>query len=603
MADDRPHERRDPQCRHHGRAAELHQHATTSIPVLRSVDAASECRADIGEGGQRERYDHDREQDREHRCQQHTAVHEVAALAQPVDAVDQSRDHDGNGDGRRRLEVARPARQPLAHRRAFFLLRRRLDARVVACARAVHPGADDDQDPCDDSQDDGKDKRVGAEEVAEVDEALMPLGAARVLRDSRVGHEQCVVAHPEDLVAHRQHRSAHHHTDAHLPCQRRQEDQHQCDPADHGEFRSDQRREPRPEREEQRRRGSSVTRGSSRTRVLWGVALGPSPGPRDQQTPEHRDPEDAQAVFQTTRGEVTRGRDRDVDDRTQWQQQRDPGCSGTADARSEQSCRAVHRDRDRRHREHQRDPERDVLELAVGDPGPEPQQVGPRRRGVCLDTLAGIEHRAVAREEVSQGAQHDQTVVGDPPTLPCSDREECCDPDRPDQETDRRRPLTWSPRRQKSPTPRSRRMARGRILVVCVSRVVLVGRVSCVVVNPVIRADGNVVVNIAGFPADWTGFLLCGAGPLADDGDHHRDVGVEIAVICGSSVGAGSLSKSVPPRASGLVTNVRRHRPRHQHRRSMPAPGSAECGRRRRSLRVRPRYRRRRRRHSAESRW
>ena len=80
VAHDRPHERRDPQCCHHGRATELHHDAPALVPVLRSVDAASECRADVGEGGQRERYDHDREQDREHGGQQHTAVHEVATL-------------------------------------------------------------------------------------------------------------------------------------------------------------------------------------------------------------------------------------------------------------------------------------------------------------------------------------------------------------------------------------------------------------------------------------------------------------------------------------------------------------------------------------------
>ena len=426
----------------------------------------------------------------------------------------------------------------------------------------------------------------------------MPFGPARVLRDGRVGHEQCVVAHAEDLIAHRQHRGTHHHADAHLPRQRRQEDQYQGDSADHGEFRSDERCETRPEREEQRRRCSSVARSSVSTRALWGVAPGPSSGPGDQQTPEHRDPEDAQAVLQPTRGEVTRGRDRDVDDRTEWQQQRDPASSGTGDAWCQQSCRAVHRDRDRRHREHQRDPEGDVLELAVGDPCPEPQQVGPRRRRVRLDTLARIEHRAVAREEVSQGAQHDQTVVGDPPTLPRPDREEGRDPDGPDQETDRCRPLTRTPRRQKSPTPRSRRGAGG-----LVARVVLVDPVIGADGDIITGADGYIVINLVGFPADGTRFLLCGTGSLADDRDHRRVVGAEISGSVGGSVGAGNLSKSVPPRASGLVTNVRRHRPRHQHRRSMPAPGSAECGRRRRSLRVRPRYRRRRRRRSAESRW
>ncbi len=358
-------------------------------------------------------------------------MHEVAALTHPVDDQhDAGEDHDGHDRGRG-LQPARPsgeARRPGVRRRVGRCLNRihgRVGTRGIGPLRP-HAAADDQQHPGHRRQDDRQHEHVRAEEIGQIGEALVPLGTAGVLRDRGIGNQQGVVAHAEDLVADRQSPRDHDDAQTHPPAEGREEHQQQDEAAEDRQFGPDQRRQTGGEGEYERGRRAPAAR----------VRAAPRPG--DELAPQDGRPEDAESVLEPARGEVARGRNGDVDDRAERQQQGPAVAGEPADACPEQARAAVHRDRDRGDRADQRHPERDVLELTIGDPRPEPQQVGPGGRGVRLDPLTGVEDRAVAGEEVAQRPQDDESVVGDPPALPRTDREERRDDGGPDDETDGR---------------------------------------------------------------------------------------------------------------------------------------------------------------------
>ena len=139
------------------------------------------------------------------------------------------------------------------------------------------------------------------------------------------------------------------------------------------------------------------------------------------------------------------------------------GGSGDVDDRAQRSSRVtlrfgrhrrpqqprgpVHRQRYRHHRHDQRRPQRHVFELAAGDPGEEPQHTQVQAVDVFAPTRSpALNTGPFAGHQVADGAQDDQAVVGDPPPLPGTDREEGRDADRADQEswyaTRARRPVT-----------------------------------------------------------------------------------------------------------------------------------------------------------------
>ncbi len=148
--------------------------------------------------------------------------------------------------------------------------------------------------------------------------------------------------------------------------------------------------------------------------------------PADHHPPQQTEIRQHQTVFETGGGEVTGRRHRDVDQRTGGQHQRPPALQ----ARRVQPGGPQHREHHAEHAERQREEQRHVLHPhRAADPRAEIDQIGPYGRGVRLDALAGVEHRTVARQQVSDRAQDDEAVVGDPAPLPCSPAEQRRDDD------------------------------------------------------------------------------------------------------------------------------------------------------------------------------
>ena len=255
---------------------------------------------------------------------------------------------------------------------------------------------------------------IWTEHVAQVLEALFVLRAGGIFGHGSVGNEKSVVTHAEDLVAHRNHRRSGGERQAHPPRHRSTHHQQQRQSADDGQFGPDEGGQTGVESEQQ---GGDHLFASLKDAAIWGGPLTPS----DQLAPQHRGPEDTEGNLEAAGGEVTRRRKRDVDQRSERQQQRPAGVdrTGTLTDAIEPSG-AVHGDRDGRYGEDQGNPQHDVLGLGVGDPAPEPDQVRPHRRRVGLDTLPLVEDGSVAGQQVPDGAQDDETVVGDPPALPCA---------------------------------------------------------------------------------------------------------------------------------------------------------------------------------------
>ena len=152
-----------------------------------------------------------------------------------------------------------------------------------------------------------------------------------------------------------------------------------------------------------------------------GIRPGPSPVPARRLRPAHHHPPDQaqpggdQTVLQTGGGEVAGRRERDVDQ-----------CPGRQDhsGRSLQRRRVQPRGTEDHHR-HAGDAEEhaqrqgDVLQAhRATDHAAQVDQVGPRGGGVGLHPLTDVEHRAVTGQQVADGAQDDQAVVGDPAALP-----------------------------------------------------------------------------------------------------------------------------------------------------------------------------------------
>ena len=137
--------------------------------------------------------------------------------------------------------------------------------------------------------------------------------------------------------------------------------------------------------------------------------------PADHHPPEQPEVGHHQAAFQAGRGEVARRRHRDVDQRAGRQHDRAPAHQ----AGSEQPTGAQHQHRQTDQAQSERQRQGHILQLQrPGHSAGEIHQIRPHHRGVGLDPLALVEHRAVARQQVSHSTQHDQPVVGDPAPLP-----------------------------------------------------------------------------------------------------------------------------------------------------------------------------------------
>ena len=160
------------------------QHARPRRP------ANSPSRGEILAVGNRHRDDRYRRQQTKQRCQQHPGVHEVAALPDPVERLQQAADED---EGHRRpagFAPPGPAGRSSAPRGA---------AGTTAGAGCRHQ-----QQAQRHQQHHRHPQRVGRVEVRQIDHALRPLVAGGVLGQGGAGHQQAVVAHPEDLVGDRQ---------------------------------------------------------------------------------------------------------------------------------------------------------------------------------------------------------------------------------------------------------------------------------------------------------------------------------------------------------------------------------------------------------------
>ena len=150
------------------------------------------------------------------------------------------------------------------------------------------------------------------------------------------------------------------------------------------------------------------------------AALSPAAlSPADHHPPEQTQPGEDKTVLQPRGGEVTRRRYRDVHQGPGREDQRPPA----SQTRRQQPGGAQHHHRHPGHAQRQRQRQGDKLQShRPGNHAGDVRQVGPRGGRVGLDPLAGIEHRPVARQQISYRAQHDQTVVRDPASLPRTPR-------------------------------------------------------------------------------------------------------------------------------------------------------------------------------------
>ena len=238
----------------------------------------------------------------------------------------------------------------------------------------------------------------------------MPFRPAGVLGQRGAGHQQSVIAHPEDLVADRQQTTDHDDEQPPPPVGRRDEHHHQSQSADQRQLGAHQHAEPGHERQ----RAVEPPRGApSRCRSTRPAAGSLRPAhhhpPQQPQVGEH------QTVLQSGGGKVPRRGHGDVDQGAGRQQDRGPPLQ----PRRIQPGGAEHDHHHAGNAEHQRQRQRHVLQpRRTGHPAAQPHQVRPHGGGVGLHPLAGVEHRTVAGQHVPRGAQDDQTVVGDPAALP-----------------------------------------------------------------------------------------------------------------------------------------------------------------------------------------
>ena len=147
------------------------------------------------------------------------------------------------------------------------------------------------------------------------------------------------------------------------------------------------------------------------------------PGPELQAQPHDADPADHQPGLESGTGEVAGRRQHDIDEDAERQEQHRPARRG-ASGPAVHDAGAQHRARHRQHAQRERQAQRDQLEAVADDLMGAVDEIGPQRGGVGLDPLPRVEHRAVAGHEVADRPQHDETVVGDPPPLPCAGEED-----------------------------------------------------------------------------------------------------------------------------------------------------------------------------------
>ena len=260
---------------------------------------------------------------------------------------------------------------------------------------------------------------------------MRPLLSGRVLGERGPRNQQPVVAHPEDLIADGQQPACHHDQNASPPAGCGDQHHHQRQTADQRQFRAHQHGQTGDERQ---RRGEAA---ACRLNLLR---------PAHHHPPQQAEIGQHQTVFEPGGGEVAGRWQRDVDERTGRQQQR----ASAEQARRIQPRRTQHHEDHTQHRQHQRQRQRHVLQPhRAADDAAHVHQVGPQRRGVGLHALARVEHRAVAGQQVSHRAQHDQPVVGDPAPLPRTPAEQRSGDQHTDPEAD--------PSAQFEPAPAIRR--------------------------------------------------------------------------------------------------------------------------------------------------
>ncbi len=260
-----------------------------------------------------------------------------------------------------------------------------------------------------DEQQRGQPQKVGLVEVGEVHPALRPLVAGGVLRQSRLGKEQSVVTHPEDLVGDRKKSACDDDQRPASPPARGDQHHDQGQPADEGEFGADEDGQACQEGEPR------IEEPADRVALRWVLVGSQCLRPADHRPPQQAEIGQHQTVFEARRGEVACRRNGHVDQHACRQQQRPTA----QQARRVQPSGAEHQEDDACDAEHQRQPQRHVFELRwPADQAAEIVQIGPQSGRVRLDALTLVEDGAVARQQVSHGAQYDQAVVGDPAPLP-----------------------------------------------------------------------------------------------------------------------------------------------------------------------------------------
>ena len=197
--------------------------------------------------------------------------------------------------------------------------------------------------------------------------------------------QQAVVTHAENLIGQRQR----HCGGKNLPpaVGYEQHESHQA--AIQGELWAHQPRQPGPEGEPI---GFAITPGvAARAR------------PPQQQPPQHRKVEDAQAPFQAGGKEVA-GR---------WQGHIHK-CAGRKDGSRAHACRRPRTDNHCCYRQEEAQINGDAFQICMGNPAHEEDEVLPQRGGIGLYTLAHIEHGPVSGFEVTHGAQDNEAVIGNP---------------------------------------------------------------------------------------------------------------------------------------------------------------------------------------------
>ena len=221
-------------------------------------------------------------------------MHEVAADAQRVDPEDQPT-AENEGDNR-----------PRRAQKLLKALPQRACGLICGSGRCVRSASPHEQQRTDEQEQQRQPEQVRPDQVPQVSKTLRPLRATGVLRHRGVRVRQGVIAHSPDLIAHRDKSGDDDDQCANLPGQACGEnDHHQRGSTGNRHLGSNQWSESGHERESQdRRRG--------RRRRLR---------PPNEQYPQERDPEDHQASLEPGSGEISRRRNRDVDENTRRYQQ------------------------------------------------------------------------------------------------------------------------------------------------------------------------------------------------------------------------------------------------------------------------------------------